>query len=85
MPEPLEFDGIDRSNLEGSLLKLRKLGFVLEEFGRNFTDWKAVRTGWLQIRQQHTCVTHWKLLEKTGGASGILYQAGPGKTGKLWQ
>ena len=36
MPEPLEFDGIDRSNLEGSLLKLRKLGFVLEEFGRNF-------------------------------------------------
>ncbi len=36
MPEPLEFDGIDRSNLEASLSKLRKVGFVLEEFGRNF-------------------------------------------------
>ena len=31
-----EFDGIDGSNLEASLLKLRQLGFVLEEFGRNF-------------------------------------------------
>jgi DNA mismatch repair protein MutL len=36
LPEPLEFDGIDGSNLEASLLKLRQLGFVLEEFGRNF-------------------------------------------------
>ncbi|MEK9773280.1 MAG: DNA mismatch repair endonuclease MutL [Opitutae bacterium] len=36
LPEPLEFDGIDRLNLESSLPKLRKLGFVLEEFGRNF-------------------------------------------------
>ena len=36
IPEPLEFDGIDNSNLEASLVKLRQLGFVLEEFGRNF-------------------------------------------------
>ena len=36
LPEPIEFDGIDRSNLETSLPKLRHLGFVLEEFGRNF-------------------------------------------------
>ena len=36
LPEPLEFDGIDTSNLQVSLQKLRKLGFVLEEFGRNF-------------------------------------------------
>ena len=36
LPEPIEFDGIDRSNLEASLPKLRHLGFVLEEFGRNF-------------------------------------------------
>jgi DNA mismatch repair protein MutL len=36
LPEPLEFDGIDRANLEASLLQLRQLGFVLEEFGRNF-------------------------------------------------
>lgn len=36
LPEPLEFDGIDSSNLQASLNKLRKLGFVLEEFGRNF-------------------------------------------------
>lgn len=36
LPEPLEFDGIDRASLEVSLVKLRELGFVLEEFGRNF-------------------------------------------------
>ena len=36
LPEPLEFDGIDSSNLQASLQKLSKLGFVLEEFGRNF-------------------------------------------------
>lgn len=36
LPEPLEFDGIDRVSLESSLVRLRELGFVLEEFGRNF-------------------------------------------------
>jgi DNA mismatch repair protein MutL len=36
LPEPLEFDGIDRASLEVSLVRLRELGFVLEEFGRNF-------------------------------------------------
>ena len=36
LPEPLEFDGIDRSNLDASLPRLRQLGFILEEFGRNF-------------------------------------------------
>lgn len=36
IPEPLELDGIDRSNLEASLAKLRQIGFALEEFGRNF-------------------------------------------------
>ena len=36
LAEPLELDGIDSTNLRESLPKLRKLGFVLEEFGRNF-------------------------------------------------
>ena len=36
LAEPLELDGIDSTNLRESLPKLRKLGFLLEEFGRNF-------------------------------------------------
>ena len=36
LPESLELDGIDRENLESGLVDLRALGFVLEEFGRNF-------------------------------------------------
>lgn len=36
LPEALEFDGVDRANLEASADKLRELGFILEEFGRNF-------------------------------------------------
>ena len=36
LAEPLELDGIDSTNLRESLPKLRKLGFILEEFGRNF-------------------------------------------------
>jgi len=36
LAEPLELDGIDSTNLRECLPKLRKLGFVLEEFGRNF-------------------------------------------------
>ena len=35
LAEPLELDGIDSTNLRESLPKLRKLGFLLEEFGRN--------------------------------------------------
>jgi len=34
--EPLELDGIDRSNLEASMKSLKKVGFLIEEFGRNF-------------------------------------------------
>ncbi len=45
-PEPLEVDGIDRSILESSLPKLRKLGFILEEFGRNFYRMETC-PGWL--------------------------------------
>ena len=36
LSEALELDGIDRANLEASLKDLRKLGFIIEEFGRNF-------------------------------------------------
>jgi len=36
LAEPLELDGIDSANLKESLTQLRKLGFVVEEFGRNF-------------------------------------------------
>jgi DNA mismatch repair protein MutL len=36
LPEPMELDGVDRKNLEGTLPKLRRIGFELEEFGRNF-------------------------------------------------
>ena len=36
LAEPLELDGIDSTNLRESLPMLRKLGFLLEEFGRNF-------------------------------------------------
>ena len=47
LPEPLEFDGIDSSNLQASLQKLSKLGFVLEEFGRNFYRLEGCPTGLL--------------------------------------
>jgi len=36
LPEAMELDGVDRKNLENSLPKLRRIGFELEEFGRNF-------------------------------------------------
>jgi len=36
IPEALELDGIDSANLKVSLSKLRNLGFIIEEFGRNF-------------------------------------------------
>ena len=36
LPEPLELDGINRKNLEANLVRLQKLGFVMQEFGRNF-------------------------------------------------
>ena len=36
LSEPLELDGVDRKNLESNLERLQKLGFVMEEFGRNF-------------------------------------------------
>lgn len=36
LSEPLELDGVDRKNLESNLERLLKLGFVMEEFGRNF-------------------------------------------------
>lgn len=36
LSEPLELDGVDRKNLESNIERLQKLGFVMEEFGRNF-------------------------------------------------
>ena len=35
-PESLELDGIDQKNLMENMNALRLVGFVLEEFGRNF-------------------------------------------------
>ena len=35
-PESLELDGIDQKNLLNCLDQLRSVGFILEEFGRNF-------------------------------------------------
>jgi len=47
LPEALEFDGVDRANLEASADKLRELGFILEEFGRNFYRLEGCPT-WVQ-------------------------------------
>lgn len=47
LPDPLELDGVDRKNLEETLPKLRRIGFELEEFGRNFYRLEGCPT-WLE-------------------------------------
>ena len=76
LPEPIEFDGIDRSNLEASLPKLRHLGFVLEEFGRNFYRMEGVLIGSILSMRFYICGISLKFLGKVEAVCTLIPLSG---------
>ena len=65
LPESLELDGMDTALLEKGREGLEKVGFSVEEFGRNFYRIEGCPTWIDRVKRLVFCGISWRWLVKT--------------------